>query len=562
MLLQIKASIPAKPIPEEAAIPLDRVRIREKPSFASPFQVTTNSGGPGPKDAKLAAAATSAALITSESLYDTLSFACEGPRLEALKSFALLDTGAEGRFDALTELAATFFDVPVAVVSLVDASRGWFKSNYGPFQGCVGREGSFCSYIMVPDFAEILIVEDCTKDARFSHNPYVVGPPELRYYAGCPLVTSMGHRIGTLCLCDFKPRRFPASAYNVMCNLAEIIVREVERDIVQQTISSSDMDGISDTSTISADFSELGINGGNYCTRVPRLPAAREPVVMVDVTTPAWPIIFANEAWAEILDSNVDFVKNRSFWEFFKPAGDFFSLDKVQSQVAAGIPASVLTNFVGEEENEGREVIRTQFWVASRDQLKNAVPVGIPGFVEVNEEAAEPVKGPLSALWIGTAQVINGEVDSAGSIGSARSTGSTHSVGSTYSVRSNVSAVYPTKPQRMAKIQMGPLLGQGSFGKVYRGMIGDKTVAVKVLDVPISFDVNNSMGRSGNSSAGTNSGGSNMETTAEKALLEAAVSRHLAHPNIVPTLDYFVNPKVSYSLYAGLMTGFRACRSF
>lgn len=191
-------------------------------------------------------------------------------------------------------------------------------------------------------------------------------------------------------------------------------------------------------------------------------------------------------------------------------------------------------------------MVRTQFWLASRDQLKNAVPVGIPGFVAAKEEAAEPMPTmPLGALWIGTAQVISGSVDtnlgSGSSTQSSRSTRSMRSVGSNFAPRSSVDGPAPTKPQRMAKIKLGPLIGQGSYGKVYRGSIGDKVVAVKVLDVPLAIDIHHLDSLNEGSGKAVNDG----ETTAEKAMLEAVLSRHLAHPNIVPTLEYFVNPKVS-----------------
>lgn len=338
--LQVESAVLPKTVAQTDNKFAGAVRSDAKARFASPFELAASSGGHRVADAKLAAATISAALTSTDglttndiTLYDTLNFACEGPRLEALRNCALLDTAPEGRFDAITDLAASFFDVPVCVVSLVDADRGWFKSNHGPFPGCVHREGSFCSYITVPDFAEMLIVEDCTKDARFSHNPYVMGPPELRYYAGCPLVTSMGHRIGTLCLCDFKPRRFPASAYNVMCNLAEIIVREAERDVIQRMISGTGVDSIASGGLgLSNNLSDLGTkDGAGYCMRLPPAPAAREPVVMIDVSDPTWPIVFANEAWAELVAvESGGYVRNRSFWEFFSVTDPSFSPTKLQ----------------------------------------------------------------------------------------------------------------------------------------------------------------------------------------------------------------------------------------
>lgn len=328
-----------------------------------------------------------------------------------------------------------------------------------------------------------------------------------------------------------------------MCNLAEIIVREVERDVVQQMLSSTGVDGIGGGSLgLSENFNELlgTKDGADHCMRVPPAPAAREPVVMLDVSNPAWPIVFANEAWAELVELECGCLRNRSFWDIFSVTDPSYNPSQVQSQVAAGLPATLLTHIANEEESEGRLVIRTQFWLASRDQLKNAVPVGIPGFVASSEEAAEPILTiPLGALWIGTARVISGNVYN--NMGSGSSTRSARSVCSSFSPRSSDDGLAPPKPQRMAKIKLGPLIGRGSYGKVYRGHIGEKAVAVKVLDVPLAMDVHH-LDSPNEGSVDASSGG---ETTAEKALLEAALSRHLAHPNIVPTLEYFVNPKGS-----------------
>ena len=131
----------------------------------------------------------------------------EADRLAALRALDLLDTPPDPKFDAITALATDLFDVPVALISLVDEHRQWFKSNCG--LGDVSetsREVAFCSYAIQQH--DVMAVEDATRDKRFACNPLVTGAPGIRFYAGAPLYTKDGFAVGTLCLIDFTPRRF------------------------------------------------------------------------------------------------------------------------------------------------------------------------------------------------------------------------------------------------------------------------------------------------------------------------------------------------------------------
>jgi diguanylate cyclase (GGDEF)-like protein/PAS domain S-box-containing protein len=145
---------------------------------------------------------------------------CERERLEALRSYAILDTGSDARLDSMTQLAAQIFDVPFALVSLVDTNRQWFKSAVGlPQGGQTPREYAFCAHaILTP--GQPLVVEDATQDARFLDNPLVTGEPGIRFYAGIPLLDKEGFGLGTLCVVDTKPRYFPAAEIEKLSNLA------------------------------------------------------------------------------------------------------------------------------------------------------------------------------------------------------------------------------------------------------------------------------------------------------------------------------------------------------
>ncbi len=128
----------------------------------------------------------------------------ERARLEALREIGVLDTPPEQAFDDLTKLAAKICEAPISLITLVDEDRQWFKSELGLNIKETSRTISFCSHAI--EQPEILIVPDATKDERFARNPMVTDDPNIRFYAGAPLVTSEGHALGTLCVIDRKPR--------------------------------------------------------------------------------------------------------------------------------------------------------------------------------------------------------------------------------------------------------------------------------------------------------------------------------------------------------------------
>jgi len=142
----------------------------------------------------------------------------EKERLEALCACNVLDTGPEPDFDALTQLAAELIDVPIALVSLIDADRQWFKSRVGLDATESGRDVAFCSHAILRD--EMMIVEDARQDERFHDNPFVTEPPHIRFYAGMPLRSRDGYKFGTLCVIDNKPRQMSEKHRRILKQLA------------------------------------------------------------------------------------------------------------------------------------------------------------------------------------------------------------------------------------------------------------------------------------------------------------------------------------------------------
>ena len=147
-------------------------------------------------------------------------------RLRALRSFGVLDTDPEEAFDDLTALAAHVCGTPMALVSLVDSDRQWFKSRLGLAVCQTPREVSFCAHALSGDRA--LVVSDATLDPRFADNPLVTGEPGLRFYAGAPLVTGTGYVLGTLCVLDVVPRALSGLQVEHLTALARQVVSQLE----------------------------------------------------------------------------------------------------------------------------------------------------------------------------------------------------------------------------------------------------------------------------------------------------------------------------------------------
>ena len=149
----------------------------------------------------------------------------ENLRLLSLRTMCILDSPPEDRFDRLTRLAASIFQVPISVCSLVDERRQWFKSTTGLDASETPREISFCGHAILGE--KILVIEDATKDPRFSDNPLVVDDPHIRFYAGAPLRLTNGSALGTLCIIDHQPREFSDDQLKSLEDLARIAEQEL-----------------------------------------------------------------------------------------------------------------------------------------------------------------------------------------------------------------------------------------------------------------------------------------------------------------------------------------------
>lgn len=148
----------------------------------------------------------------------------ETARLSTLRVLNVLDTEPEERFDRITRMAKRLFQVPIALISLVDADRQWFKSAQGLDVLETPRDLSFCGHAILSD--DILLVPDAHLDPRFAGNPVVVGPPHVRFYAGCPVRAPSGHRLGTLCVIDHQPRGLDSDDLATLRDLAYMVEQQ------------------------------------------------------------------------------------------------------------------------------------------------------------------------------------------------------------------------------------------------------------------------------------------------------------------------------------------------
>ena len=151
----------------------------------------------------------------------------EDRRLQALHSLNILDTDSEDRFDRFTRLAATIFNVPIALVSLIDRDRQWFKSRHGLDAAETSREVSFCAHALHEE--RVMVVPDALNDPRFADNPLVTADPRIRFYAGYPLSLPDDRRVGTLCLIDVRPRDLSDDQISVLRDLGGMVEQELTR---------------------------------------------------------------------------------------------------------------------------------------------------------------------------------------------------------------------------------------------------------------------------------------------------------------------------------------------
>jgi GAF domain-containing protein len=142
----------------------------------------------------------------------------EADRLRALAEYMILDTESEAVFDDLVAIAAAICEAPISLISIIDPDRQWFKARHGLAVSETSRDDAFCAHTILGD--STMVVPDALKDERFERNPLVLGDPRIRFYAGSPLRTPDGYKLGSLCVIDRRPRELTPGQIMILGRLA------------------------------------------------------------------------------------------------------------------------------------------------------------------------------------------------------------------------------------------------------------------------------------------------------------------------------------------------------
>lgn len=148
-------------------------------------------------------------------------------RIATLRTLLILDTPPEARFDNLVKVAASYFRVPIALVSLVDENRQWFKAACGLDAKETPRDISFCGHAILGEGP--FIISNALEDTRFADNPLVLGAPFIRFYAGVPLKAANGHKLGTLCIISPEPKQMTPDEINMLVDMGKLVEVELQK---------------------------------------------------------------------------------------------------------------------------------------------------------------------------------------------------------------------------------------------------------------------------------------------------------------------------------------------
>ena len=248
-------------------------------------------------------------------------------RLAELRETGLLDSDMDPLFDRATRLAARLTGTPIALVSLVDEDRQWFKSAVGLDVRETPRDVAFCAHAILEP-TSLFVVEDAKVDDRFATNPLVTGAPWVRFYAGAPLVTSAGHALGTLCVIDHEPRSLTAQESEALVGLASLVTAEIERELERRRLT---------------ELKERHLRLANEVVNLSRfVDIFSDAAVGIVVIGDERCVLEANQAYAEIVGMGVDELVGQPISRFTHPDDQVSTASAIEKMASGLIKTSQL----------------------------------------------------------------------------------------------------------------------------------------------------------------------------------------------------------------------------
>ncbi|KAL0023839.1 hypothetical protein WJX77_010270 [Trebouxia sp. C0004] len=400
----------------------------------------------------------------------------ESERLRTVALLGILDQPDDPVLTSITKLVTRLLKVSTAGINIIDRDRLWWPSistsSTLPSHGWAHpRNVGFCSYTLLSEAAEVLVVEDAQKDARFKDSPFVTGFPNIRFYGGAPLIASNGHRIGALCAIDSQPRSLSSQQLAVLAHLAEMVVRRIERD------------------------KQILLQQHSKTALLRSLRNQQEAVLLCDTAMHGWPILFTNKSCNDMLGWDEGTLGGRGVWDIFKMgAGSKEAAEKALAERARFSITASATKFP----THARQ-LQLEFRPANTPTaIHPSLQIGIPAFIADREDIFQlyfvtvtPVAQVTTAPGKMQASM---RPQSAGVSGMRPSDAWAHNktapayssfpsdirhIRTQQNLVENNCEIPSLQHSQFEEVQLGMLLGGSSSGNVYRGMWRSIPVAVK-----------------------------------------------------------------------------------
>lgn len=432
----------------------------------------------------------------------------EAERVKRIHEMAVKSDVPEERFDRITRIVSSTFNVPTAVITCIDEETVYMKSRVNYDEAYRARCQAICPWTIAQPKPDVLVVEDMHKDPQFRHFPLAVDGP-LRFYAGAPIVTTDGLNLGTLCIVDTQPRTFTREDCRLLANFTEIVRAEMERDRICAL----------------AVESERARQAESFTSRLCRaLDALSEAMLLVDTSRPGWPVLYSNTECADLFHTVP--AEGSPLVESLRltnPDGSQRSLEFFQEAVRNGAVFASPGTVCGTSGAEERVACRFK---PAEETLNvnaavNAPPVkavprqgSVDGSFTTTSRTSSVVACPRNThLFFVTVRREQGR-ERGGSMERGRSVPESSTPGLDLQGRQSEGA----EGSAFVDVRVGKLIGEGAYGKVYRGLWDGAPVAVKVMRHP--GDTGSTFG------CGTD------------ARFEALLSVNMSHPNLVQTFKY------------------------